>query len=70
MLYDPKDHYKPEETKAYFEENKKGLERLLRFKKWKLLRPFLKKDKDSPPEKGNENSGGAKPKSFFRHFRS
>ena len=70
MLYDPKDHYKPEETKAYFEENKKGLERLLRFKKWKLLKPFLKKDKDDPTEKGNDNNGGSKPKSFFRHFLS
>jgi hypothetical protein len=27
MLYDPKDHYKPEETKEYFEKNKKGFER-------------------------------------------
>src|SRR6478752_1925057 len=32
MLYDPKDHYKPEETKQFFEENKTGLERLLQFK--------------------------------------
>ncbi len=46
MLYDPKDHYEPAETKAYFEENKKGFERLLRLKQWKLLKPFLKKDKE------------------------
>ncbi|MBS1621652.1 MAG: GNAT family N-acetyltransferase [Bacteroidetes bacterium] len=46
MLYDPKDHYKPEETKQFFEQNKKGLERLLRFKQWKLLKPFLKKNKN------------------------
>jgi hypothetical protein len=45
MLYDPKDHYKPEETKQFFEENKTGLERLLQFKRWKLLKPFLKKIK-------------------------
>ncbi|MEI9945527.1 MAG: GNAT family N-acetyltransferase [Chitinophagaceae bacterium] len=57
MLYDPKDHYKPEETKQYFKENVKGFERLLRFKKWKLLKPFLRKEKD-----GN---GGGKPKSFL-----
>ncbi len=44
MLFDPKDHYEPKETKEYFEENKSGLERLLRFKQWKLLKPFLKKD--------------------------
>src|SRR5664279_3669692 len=46
MLYDPKDHYEPEETKEFFKENVKGFERLLRFKQWKLLRPFMKKDKD------------------------
>lgn len=46
MLYDPKDHYEPEETKQYFEENKGILERLLRIKQWKFLQPFLKKDKD------------------------
>jgi hypothetical protein len=50
MLYDPKDHYKPEETKEFFEENKSGFERLLRFKQWKLLRPFMKK--------GNGNGNG------------
>ncbi len=61
MLYDPKDHYEPEETKQYFEENKKGFERLLKFKQWKLLRPFLKKDKPN----GN---GGSKPKSLLYHF--
>ena len=32
MLYDPKDHYEPEETKEFFKENVKGFERLLRFK--------------------------------------
>jgi hypothetical protein len=46
MLYDPKDHYKPEETKEFFEKNKSGLERLVRFKQWKFLNPFLKKDKN------------------------
>lgn len=60
MLFDPKDHYKPEETKQYFEENKSGFERLLRFKQWKLLRPFLKKN-------GNGN-GGTTPKSFLHYF--
>ncbi len=61
MLYDPKDHYEPEETKQYFEENKKGFERLLKFKQWKLLKPFLRKDKDT-------NGGGGKPKSLLHHF--
>lgn len=44
MLYDPKDHYEPEETKQFFEENAKGFERLFRFREWKLLKPFLKND--------------------------
>jgi N-acetylglutamate synthase-like GNAT family acetyltransferase len=43
MLYDPKDHYEPEETKQFFEENKNLLERFLRFKQWKLLKPFFDK---------------------------
>lgn len=59
MLYDPADHYEPEETKQFFEENKKGLERLLRFKEWKLLKPFMKK----------ENGGGEnKTKKLFHYF--
>ncbi len=57
MLYDPKDHYEPEETKEYFKKNAKGFERLQRFKQWKLLRPFMKKDKT-----GN---GGNRSKTFF-----
>jgi hypothetical protein len=60
MLYDPKDHYKPEETKEFFEKNKSGFERLLRFKQWKLLRPFIKKEK--------EDNGGSKPKTFLQYF--
>lgn len=58
MLYDPKDHYEPEETKKYFDENAKGFERLMRFKQWKLLRPFLKKDRNS----------ASRPKSFLYHL--
>lgn len=42
MLYDPKDHYEPEETKQFFDENAKGFERLFRIRQWKLLKPFLK----------------------------
>lgn len=67
MLYDPKDHYEPEETKKYFEANKNIFERLLRFKKWKLLQPFLKKEKER-----NTAGGGAMPtakhRSFFHHL--
>lgn len=44
MLYDPKDHYEPTETKEYFEKNSKGFERLFQFKEWKFLQSFRKKD--------------------------
>jgi hypothetical protein len=52
MLFDPKDHYEPQETKEFFEEKKSVLERLLRIKQWKFLQPFLNKDskdKDGKP---------------------
>jgi hypothetical protein len=45
MLYDPKDHYQPEETRDFFEKKKNVLERLQRFKQSKLLNAFRKKDK-------------------------
>jgi hypothetical protein len=61
MLFDPKDHYEPEETKEFFKENVSGFERLLRFKQWKLLKPFMKKDKEA-------NGGGSKPKSLLHHL--
>ncbi len=52
MLYDPKDHYEPAETKEFFEKKSKVYERLLKIKQWKFLRPFLKKEKErSTPEK-------------------
>ena len=62
MLYDPKDHYEPEETKQFFEENKNIFERLLRFKEWKLLKPFLKKE-------SAENGNSSGPTGRFRVIR-
>ena len=59
MLYDPKDHYEPAETKQFFEENKNIFERLIRFKQWKLLKPFF--DKQS-------SGGSGSAKSLFRFF--
>ena len=62
MLYDPADHYEPEETKQFFEDNKSGLERLLRFKEWKFIKALRRKDKD-------ENGGGEnKTKKLLHHF--
>jgi hypothetical protein len=56
MLYDPKDHYEPEETKQFFEEKKSVLERLMNFKQWSLLKAFRKE--------GSASSV----KAFFSHF--
>jgi hypothetical protein len=61
MLYDPKDHYEPQETKQFFEEKKSVLERLMRIKQWKFLQGLFKKD--------NDNSAKAtKSKSLFHQF--
>lgn len=60
MLYDPKDHYEPAETKEFFEKKSKVLERLLRIKQG-LLKPFLKKE-------NNGIGGTGKPKSLLHHF--
>ena len=75
MLFDPKDHYQPHETKEYFQENAKLFERLLQFKRWKLLNPFLKKDpvKDKkdigPSTAGTKITGGSsRPKSLLYYF--
>jgi hypothetical protein len=47
MLYDPKDHYEPQETKAYFENKKKVFERLLHVKQVGFLKKLLRRDKHS-----------------------
>ena len=67
MLYDPKDHYEPEETKEFFEKKSKVLERLLQIKEWKFLNPFLKKEK-STEKSDTEKSVASKPKSFLHYF--
>ncbi len=58
MLYDPKDHFEPEETTQDFKQRSKLYERFMRIKQWKLLKPFLKK----------EPSGASRPKSLFHDF--
>jgi hypothetical protein len=47
MLYDPKDHYEPEETKEFFKENSDGYERLMRFKQNVFSKIFGKKDDEA-----------------------
>lgn len=45
MLYDPKDHYEPQETKQHFEEKSGVYERLLKIKQSKFLRRLKGADK-------------------------
>lgn len=64
MLYDPKDHYEPAETKEFFEKKSKVLERWLRIKQGLLN--LVKKDKDV---KENRNvKSVSKPKSILQLF--
>ena len=51
MLYDPQDHYEPEETKKHFEEKASVYDRLLQSKRGKFLAPFVKSDKEGNPKK-------------------
>lgn len=55
MLYDPKDHYEPAETKEYFVEKSKIYERLLKFKQSKFLKRL----------KGTDRNSGRKLKMFL-----
>lgn len=63
MLYDPKDHYEPAETKEFFEKKSKVLERLLQMKILNFLKPLLKKERNA------EVKGAAvKAKSILHYF--
>lgn len=59
MLYDPADHYEPQETSAEFKQNSKLYERFMKIKQSKLLKWFRKK------ETGGGNGNGIKIKSLF-----
>jgi hypothetical protein len=56
MLFDPKDHYTPEETAAAFTSKSKFYERLQRIKASRYLKPFFQK------------AAGSGSKSLLRHF--
>jgi hypothetical protein len=47
MLYDPKDHYEPEETKEHFEKKSKVYERLIKLKRSKFLKRLKFPDRNS-----------------------
>lgn len=47
MLYDPKDHYEPEETAREFNNKVKAHERLLSFKRSRFIKSFIKKSRSA-----------------------
>lgn len=57
MLYDPADHYEPEETSEQFKQHSKLYERFMKLKQSRLLKVFMKKA-----------AGGKAPKSLFKMF--
>ena len=44
MLYDPADHYEPQETQEHFEEKSEAYERLIESKKSRFLKVFKRKE--------------------------
>lgn len=58
MLYDPKDHYEPQETKAHFDQKKKLYERLLQFKQHVFPKLFKRN--------GQEKKSSSMLHSFFQ----
>ena len=67
MLYDPKDHYEPEETIEFFKENSKGYERLLQIKQTIFSKLFGKKD-DAGKEELKTVTGKSKKFSLLGFF--
>jgi hypothetical protein len=51
LLYDPKDHFEPEETALDFKQHSKLYERFMKIKQWKLLKPFMKKENTASKSK-------------------
>ena len=62
MLYDPKDHYKPEETAEDFKQHSRAYERLMRFKQSRFVKAFMKKSS------GDAGGGGSNKKKMFSLF--
>lgn len=56
MLYDPKDHYEPEETQKHFEEKQKVYERLLKIKKSRFLQRLTGKEKPGESRQRNRKT--------------
>ncbi len=60
MLYDPKDHFEPQETADDFKQHSRLYERFMKIKQSKLMQWFLRKDAS--------NGGASRPKSLLHHF--
>lgn len=58
MLYDPADHFEPEETKEDFKKNSKVYERFMEVKQSRFLKLLKRK----------QGGGGPSPKSMLRHY--
>jgi hypothetical protein len=65
MLYDPKDHFEPQETAEDFKQHSKLYERFMKIKQSKLLKWLT--GKESTVGGGAGNAGG-KNKSIFHYF--
>lgn len=67
MLFDPKDHYQPSETKEFFEKKSKVLERWLGIKQG-LLKVLSKRDKDAKDDRDAKASANPKQRSLLQLF--
>jgi hypothetical protein len=56
MLYDPADHYEPQETKEHFQEKSKVYERLMKIKQSRFIKAFSKKEKQNEKEQKKKRS--------------
>jgi len=65
MLYDPKDHYEPQETAENFSAHSKLYERFMKIKQSKLLHWLTRKDFTAHKENGKTK---ASPKSILQYF--
>lgn len=61
MLYDPADHYEPQETSGEFQQHSKLYERFMKIKQSKLLQLFKRGETAG-------SGGGSKPRSLFHYF--
>jgi len=65
MLYDPQDHYTPQETADNFKQHSKLYERFMKIKQGMLEKLFSKKETAADNGSGN---GGSRLKSLFHYF--